>query len=200
MLQSRSLRCLCDFSAPRRLEPEAKPAATLLSSAFSAGARTSPAIANVCAFRLDSRLTGLAQSANAVYTRYADDLLFSGDEKFAQSINHFKTTVAVIASEEGFLVNHHKTRVMKRSVRQEAVGLVLNEKLNTRRDEFDRLKAILHHCIYSGPNSANAEQHVDFRAHLTGRIHYIAQENQTRRAKIMRLFEQIDWSTLTRSC
>lgn len=161
---------------------------------FPQGSPTSPAIANVCAFRLDARLAGLARSANAVYTRYADDLLFSGDEKFARSIDRFRTSVAVIAMEEGFTVNHHKTRVMKRSVRQEAVGLVLNEKLNTRRDEFDRLKAILHRCMRRGPAAVNDGRHTDFRSHLRGRIQYIAQSNASRLTKLTRLFEQIDWS------
>lgn len=47
------------------------------------GAPTSPALANHSAYRIDCRLTGLAKSAGAIYTRYADDLAFSGDEGFA---------------------------------------------------------------------------------------------------------------------
>ena len=161
---------------------------------FPQGAPTSPAIANACAFRLDRRLAGLSRSAGAIYTRYADDLLFSGDEKFARSVDRFRISVAVIAMEEGFTVNHHKTRVMKRSVRQEAVGLVLNEKLNSRRDEFDRLKAILHRCILRGPVAVNEGRHTDFHGHLRGRIQYIAQTNGGRLERLNRLFEQIDWS------
>lgn len=38
------------------------------------GAPTSPALANICAYRIDCRLTGLAHAAGAEYTRYADDL------------------------------------------------------------------------------------------------------------------------------
>ncbi|MGF6725986.1 hypothetical protein P3T43_005371 [Paraburkholderia sp. GAS41] len=36
------------------------------------GAPTSPALANLCAFRLDLRLAGLARALGATYTRYAD--------------------------------------------------------------------------------------------------------------------------------
>ena len=42
------------------------------------GAPTSPALGNLAAYRLDCRLTGLAKAAGAQYTRYADDMAFSG--------------------------------------------------------------------------------------------------------------------------
>jgi RNA-directed DNA polymerase len=63
------------------------------------GAPTSPALANLTAFRLDCRLTGLARSANAVYTRYADDLAFSGGEEFNRSVARFSAHAAAIALE-----------------------------------------------------------------------------------------------------
>ena len=42
------------------------------------GAPTSPALANLCSYRIDCRLSGLARAVGAEYTRYADDLAFSG--------------------------------------------------------------------------------------------------------------------------
>ena len=42
------------------------------------GAPTSPFLANLAAFRLDRRLTGLAAALDASYSRYADDITFSG--------------------------------------------------------------------------------------------------------------------------
>ena len=61
------------------------------------GAPTSPALANVCAYRLDCRLAGLAKAVGGEYTRYADDLAFSGDFDFEKLSTH----IAVIAHEEG---------------------------------------------------------------------------------------------------
>ena len=49
------------------------------------GAPTSPALANICAYRVDCRLTGLADWAGAVYTRYADNLALSGGDDFADA-------------------------------------------------------------------------------------------------------------------
>lgn len=68
------------------------------------GAPTSPALANLCAYRMDCRLSGLAEKAGAVYSRYADDLAFSGDDEFARGVERFSTHVAAILLEEGFPV------------------------------------------------------------------------------------------------
>ena len=116
------------------------------------GAPTSPSLANLCSYRLDCRLSGLAQSAGAAYTRYADDLAFSGGEKFEHSAARFATQVAVILMEEGFTVHHRKTRIMRQSVRQHLAGLVTNQRLNVRRSDFDLLKAILTNCVRHGPD------------------------------------------------
>jgi hypothetical protein len=50
------------------------------------GAPTSPALANLAAFVLDARLSGLARAADATYTRYADDLAFSGDARVGRLV------------------------------------------------------------------------------------------------------------------
>ena len=62
--------------------------------------------------------------------------------------------VTAIAAEEGFAVNVRKTRVLGRGRRQRVTGVVVNEKPNVTRGEFDRLKAILTNCVRSGPGSA----------------------------------------------
>ena len=128
------------------------------------GAPTSPYLANLCAYRLDCRLAGLAMSAGAIYTRYADDLLFSGGIEFLKGIKRFHVYAASIILEEGFQVNTRKTRCMRRGVRQHAAGIVLNEHPNIRRDELDTLKAILHNCRRFGATSQNRAEHPDFRA------------------------------------
>src|SRR5205085_4168144 len=73
------------------------------------GAPTSPALANLCAYRLDCRLAALARSVGGHYTRYADDLAFSGDELLERSARRFQIAVCRIALEEGLEVNTRKT-------------------------------------------------------------------------------------------
>lgn len=69
------------------------------------GAATSPTLSNIIAKRLDRRLQGLSAAAGLRYTRYADDLTFSGD-KIARS---FVSAVSSIVTSEGFQVNREKT-------------------------------------------------------------------------------------------
>jgi retron-type reverse transcriptase len=157
------------------------------------GAPTSPALANLLAWRLDRRLHGLASAAGANYTRYADDLAFSGDAAFANHIDRFRKAVATIVAEEGFALNPAKTRVMPRSTSQRVTGLVVNAHCNVPRADFDALKAVLHHCARSGPAGQNRAGVPDFRRHLDGRISWVEQINPPRGAKLRRLFERIAW-------
>ena len=74
------------------------------------GAPTSPGLCNVIALRLDRRLAGLAAELGFCYTRYADDLSFSGDD--AGSLPALKRLATRIIEEEGFRLNEAKTRIM----------------------------------------------------------------------------------------
>lgn len=157
------------------------------------GAPTSPALANLCFYRADARLSGLAQAASAAYTRYADDLAFSGDDAFAQRAERFSKHVAAVLLEEGFAVNHRKTRIMRQGVRQYLAGTVVNQRVNIVRADFDALKAILANCVRHGPASQNRVAHSDFRAHLNGRVGFVESINPSRGAKLRRVFERIQW-------
>ncbi len=157
------------------------------------GAPTSPALANLAAYRLDARLAGLARAAEAHYTRYADDLVFSGGDAFARSISRFPTHVAATALEEGFTVQHRKTRVMRRGVRQQAAGVVINQATNLPRDDYDRLKATLCNCVRLGPHDQNRAEVADFRTHLAGRVAHAVRLNPRRGEKLRELYEKITW-------
>ena len=111
------------------------------------GAPTSPTLANLCFYRADCRLAGLTKSIGVEYTRYADDIAFSGDEEFEQRVERFSSHVAAILLDEGFSANHRKTRIMRQGARQHLAGLVVNQSLNIKRIEYDRLKAILTNCV-----------------------------------------------------
>jgi RNA-directed DNA polymerase len=158
------------------------------------GAPTSPALANLCTFRADCRLHGLTRAASANYTRYADDLAFSGDEEFESRVARFAEHVAAILGEEDLHLNHRKTRVMRQGVRQYLAGVVANQHVNVVRADFDRLKAILTNCVHRGAASQNRENHPAFRQHLTGRVAFVEMINPQKGARLRRIFDRIDWS------
>jgi len=158
------------------------------------GAPTSPALANLCAYRLDCRLAGLAESAAVTYTRYADDLAFSGGADFDKRAARFSAHVAAIAAEEGFKVHYRKTRIMRQGVRQHLAGIVVNQHLNVRRTEFDHLKAILTNCAKLGPATQNRDAHADFRLHLEGKLGFVEMINPAKGRRLRTIFEQINWA------
>lgn len=157
------------------------------------GAPTSPALANAIAYRLDARCAGYAAASGLTYTRYADDLLFAGDLDWAGAAR-LARGVQRIAAAEGFRLNPAKTRVRRAFERQRALGLVLNERARPARVEYDLLRAILHNAARTGAPTQNRDGHPDFRAHLAGRIAWVAAGDPVRAARLQAVFDRIDWS------
>jgi len=173
-------------AAVLRQSPDPMLAALLRAPHLPQGAPTSPALANLCAFRLDRRLDGLARRFGLVYGRYADYLAFSGPRAPAGLV----AAVERIAREEGFRVRPDKTRVNRRSQRQHLAGLVVNARPAAPREEYDRLRAILHDAATHGLAEANREGHPDFAAHLAGRVAWVAHRHPSRAAKLHPLLDR----------
>lgn len=157
------------------------------------GAPTSPMLANLCVFTLDRRLAGLARALDATYTRYADDLVLSGGRGLAREAAALTATVGAIARDEGLRLNAAKTTIMPRAGRQRVTGVVVNVRPNVAREDYDRLKAILHNAARHGPESQNREGVEDFRAHLLGRIAWVAALHPARGARLRARFDAIAW-------
>jgi retron-type reverse transcriptase len=157
------------------------------------GSPCSPALANLCAFRLDIRLHALAESMGAVYSRYADDMVFSGDATLERAMDRFHVQVAAIALEEGFRVNTRKTRMMRAGTRQQVTGIVVNRHPNVSRQEFDTLKATLSNCVRHGPASQNRDGRPDYQAYLRGKVAYVAMVNPARGQRLKRLMDKVRW-------
>jgi hypothetical protein len=108
-------------------------------------------------------------------------------------MDRFSAHVAAILREEGFTVNHRKTRIMRHGVRQHLAGLTTNQHVNVSRAEFDRLKAILTNCVRFGVDSQNREGRQNFQEHLKGRVGFVAMVNPDRGRKLAGILARVDW-------
>lgn len=129
------------------------------------GAPTSPAISNIVALKIDSRLSGFSKKFNLNYTRYADDITFSGNFSAGAVI----TFVRKVIEEEGFRLNEKKTRVMGPHQSQEVTGIVTNKILQAPRKLRRELRQIAYyidtyglddHLFQTQENRANYISHI----------------------------------------
>lgn len=139
------------------------------------GAPTSPALANLSAWKLDLRLTSLAASTGLTYSRYADDLTFSSDQ--LGDVRWLCDAVREVVRDEGFRLNAHKTRVMRKHQRQLVTGVVVNERLGFGRKEFDVLKAQVHRAVLQGVSEEEFEV-------LQGKVAWVRSIHQARGEKL----------------
>jgi hypothetical protein len=158
------------------------------------GAPTSPTLANLCAFGLDLRLAGLAERFGARYSRYADDLVFSGPASLGRQARTLHAWVSAIAASEGFALHPAKTRQLPAHRQQRVTSLVINQRPNLARDDYDRLRAELHQLTFKTA--------VDpaLRAHLHGRLAWAARfVCDSRVRKLEGLLGRIDFALVSAS-
>ncbi len=128
-------------------------------------------------------MAGLAAAFDANYTRYADDLAFSGDFGTRRAIELARQAEAITA-DEGLRVHPGKTRIRGTGDRQLLAGLVVNARPAAPRDGYDRLRAVLHNAARDGLAAANRDSHPDFAGYLTGRVAWFATAHPSRARKL----------------
>ena len=114
------------------------------------GAPTSPHLANLAMWDADLRLLELSTAHNLNYTRYADDMTFSGE----WTPDGFPKMVGQIIKDYGYRLAPHKIKFYGQHRRQMVTGLVVNEKINIPRETRKRLRAILHDMDQNGTEQA----------------------------------------------
>ncbi|MGA9054899.1 MAG: retron St85 family RNA-directed DNA polymerase [Terriglobia bacterium] len=133
------------------------------------GAVTSPALSNLICLRLDRRLAGLCSRRNIVFTRYADDITFSTNNRNA--LPRLLPTVYRILREEGFEPNQEKTRILGPRTQCLITGLVKNSSVPTfgiGKKKKTTMRAIMHNFLAHGtshpdyPSEASIEGWLEF--------------------------------------
>lgn len=154
------------------------------------GAPTSPHISNLICHTLDKRLTGLAKKMNVEYSRYADDITFSGS-KIPRSITKL---IEKIVRKEGFKLARDKTRFLSKANRQVVTGLIVNQKkLSIGRKKYHILKSIIHNCKTKGILSQNKYNHPNFKKHLLGKISTFKKIDIWKWYKLKQDIDNLNW-------
>ena len=155
------------------------------------GACTSPAISNQIAEKLDRRMSAMASKLNWKYTRYADDLTWSTNGKVTPSVGYVLARMRHIVDDEGFALNHAKTRVQRQSQQQSVTGVVVNDRMSVPRQTIRHVRAILYNARRTGLAAQNRDAHPHFRDWLSGMIGWISMVNREQGRKLQSELAQL---------
>ena len=157
------------------------------------GSPASPVISNIMCLKLDKRLSSLARSIHAVYTRYADDITFSGQGNLEKYIG----VISQILADEGFTANTKKTRVLRKHQKQEITGLTINEnRVCVPKDYKRKLMQEIYYCQkygYEDHQRHIGDQHRFYKEHLYGKAYYIYMVEPDLGKKLLAELGKINW-------
>ena len=137
------------------------------------GAPTSPAISNMIMYDFDMAVGKWCVMHNVSYTRYCDDMTFSGMFDIAEVIAVVKDAL----KDCGFFLNARKTTVIRSSQRQTVTGLVVNEQVHIPSSYRNALRQELYYCRKFGIQSHLEHRHIKmepeaYALSLLGKINY----------------------------
>lgn len=140
------------------------------------GAPSSPAITNILLYEFDNAAGAWCASQNIGYTRYCDDMTFSGDFDERIVIRYISTELKKL----GFFLNMRKTKVLCPGQRQLVTGLTVNEKANVPAVYRRKLRQDLYYCRKFGVEAhlKNIGSEISPEAYaqsLLGRVHFVLQ-------------------------
>lgn len=156
------------------------------------GSPASPALSNLVSLKLDKRLGSLAKSIGADYTRYADDITFSGKK----SIRKYESVIRKIISEEGYEINEEKYRIQYSFQRQEVTGLIVNDKVSVPQKYVAELDNAIYYCKKYGV--VNHMKHIDcergfYKEHLYGLAYFVKMVDAEKGLNYLMELNRIEW-------
>ncbi len=158
------------------------------------GSPSSPKLANLVLRRLDHRLSKLCSNKNVNYSRYADDLTFSGNEK---DLKNLKKVIYKIINSENLFVNFGKTRFLKRGSSYFVTGLsVHNDEVKVIKRTKKEIEHHLFHCLKNGVTGHMIKAKIknrNFKDWLYGNICFVFSIEPQKGQEYFDKFNKIDW-------
>jgi len=152
------------------------------------GAPTSPFLASFALSNLDYRLTQLAKSNHVTYTRYFDDISFSGSNRIVV----LEKDIIQIITEEGYRVKTQKRKLFVKNEVKEVNGILIIDKklsLKNTKELVDYVDNISKYglCKLRTDNLEKEKQSIK------GKISFLKQIDQEQSDKIEAVFASIKW-------
>jgi hypothetical protein len=133
----------------------------------------------------------MAQELGFTYTRYADDLTFSGaGESLRHICNILRRTESIVAH-EGFAINEQKTRILRKNRQQEVTGIVVNSHPNISRETLKRFRATLYQIEKDGLEGKHWGNSDTLLASLQGFANFVAMVNPQKGAEFLEQIQRI---------
>ncbi len=126
----------------------------LVKSVLPTGSPASPTLSNMLCYRMDEKLTRLARNFGVNYSRYADDISFSGSSNIFVSEAFQWRLYHIIETQEGLRVNQQKIRLQKHTHRQEVTGIVVNEHINLKQKYLKTIRMWIYYWERYGYENA----------------------------------------------
>lgn len=138
------------------------------------GAPTSGFISNIVLRNFDEKVGSYCEKRKISYTRYSDDLTFSGNFNVKDLIKY----VNKLLYEYNFRLNKKKIKVVSKKTRQQVTGIVVNDKVNIRRNYKRKIRQEMYYIKkYSLKshlkNIAYKCDEKTYLLNLLGRINYV---------------------------
>ena len=157
------------------------------------GAPSSPALLNRVLVKTDEILTTQAEIRGCKYSRYADDLTFSGDENAVQLLGIAKSVLAKIDLQ----LDPLKTNIFRRGRRQICTGLVVNEKVNIPRAIRRKIRASVH--SYEIGKQLHWHGNPVGQSSLTGRLNFLKMVSPEHASVLIQRFDAATIKKMARS-
>ncbi len=147
-----------------------------LENSIPQGAPTSPYLSNLIFKEADNTISEYCKKNKIRYTRYADDLSFSGDFDEIKLMDKISATLKKI----NLKINHDKTKLMTPNTRQIVTGIVVNEKPQVVFHKRNELRQAMYYIKKFGLEEHQEYKEIDqnhYLEHLLGKINFVLQIN-----------------------
>lgn len=156
------------------------------------GSPASPVLSNLVSLKLDKRLGCLAEKIGADYTRYADDITFSGKK----SIKKYIRVIKKIIHEEGYKINEEKFRLQYYYQRQEVTGLIVNKGVTVPERHIKELENAIYYCKKYGVVDHMKHIYCEkgfYKEHLYGLAYFVKMVDEEKGVNYLRQLDEINW-------